>query len=143
MFKDFGGGKLPALTQFVIGISHGVVDVPALHPGGRSAVIASAMRIVLRTEKGRLTFDGILLQPAGASGRCMRKIAVARFTRTLGTLLSSGVPILDALDIVAQDRRQRGHRGAASSTRAPSIREGKNMAEPLMETGSSRPWSCR
>ena len=59
---------------------------------------------------------------------------MARFTRTLGTLLSSGVPILDALDIVAKLGRQQGRSRRRSCTSAPAISEGKNIAEPLAET---------
>jgi type IV pilus assembly protein PilC len=63
----------------------------------------------------------------------MRKIAVARFTRTLGTLLSSGVPILDALDIVGKTAGNVIIEEAIMFTRA-RISEGKNMAGPLLET---------
>ena len=74
-------------------------------------------------------------------GPVLRKIAVARFTRTLGTLLASGVPILDALESSPR-RRQRGHRDALQHV-AERISEGKNMAEPLTETKVFPPWSCR
>jgi type IV pilus assembly protein PilC len=63
----------------------------------------------------------------------MRKIAVARFTRTLGTLLSSGVPILDAMNIVARAAGNVVVEEAIKNT-ADRIREGRTMAEPLMET---------
>ncbi|HEY6878133.1 MAG TPA: type II secretion system F family protein [Polyangiales bacterium] len=67
-------------------------------------------------------------------GPVMRKIAVARFTRTLGTLLSSGVPILDALDVVAKSAGNVIVERAIMYS-AEKIREGRNMAEPLTETG--------
>src|SRR5438309_6322014 len=66
-------------------------------------------------------------------GPVMRKIAVARFTRTLGTLLSSGVPILDAMEIVAKTAGNVVVEEAIMYARA-KISEGKNMAPPLMET---------
>jgi type IV pilus assembly protein PilC len=66
-------------------------------------------------------------------GDVLRKIAVARFTRTLGTLLQSGVPILDALEIVAKTAGNVIVTEAIMYTRI-KISEGKNMAEPLIET---------
>jgi len=66
-------------------------------------------------------------------GPVLRKIAVARFTRTLGTLLASGVPILDALEIVAKTAGNVVIEEAIMYARA-RISEGKNMAQPLMET---------
>ena len=68
----------------------------------------------------------------------LRKIAVARFTRTLGTLLSSGVPILDALEIVAKTAGNTVVQAGIMYARE-KISEGKNMAEPLMETRSVPP----
>ena len=67
-------------------------------------------------------------------GNVLRKIAVARFTRTLGTLLASGVPILDAMDIVAKTAGNIIIEEGIQFTRA-RVAEGKNMAPPLMETG--------
>ena len=66
-------------------------------------------------------------------GPVMRKIAVSRFTRTLGTLLGSGVPILDAMTIVGKASGNMVVEGAILNT-ADRIREGRTMAEPLMET---------
>jgi type IV pilus assembly protein PilC len=64
----------------------------------------------------------------------IRKTAVAKFTRTLGTLVSSGVPILDALDIVARTAGNKVVENAVFYTRE-KISEGKNIADPMMETG--------
>jgi type IV pilus assembly protein PilC len=66
-------------------------------------------------------------------GPVTRKISVARFTRTLGTLLSAGVPILDALDVVTKSAGNVVVEGAIQHT-SNKIREGRTMAEPLMET---------
>jgi len=66
-------------------------------------------------------------------GPVMRKISVARFTRTLGTLLSAGVPILDSLDVVKKSAGNVVVEGAIQET-SNKIREGRTMAEPLMET---------
>ena len=87
----------------------------------------------MRTDKGRYAFDTVILR-FPVIGPVMRKIAVARFTRTLGTLLSSGVPILDALDIVAKSAGNKVVARAILYARA-KISEGKDIASPLLETG--------
>lgn len=129
MFKEFGG-QLPGLTQQVINLSHFVVNNLFIIVG---SIVGSVMgiRYWLRTPKGRQTFDRALLQ-FPVIGPTMRKIAVARFTRTLGTLLASGVPILDALEIVAKSAGNWVIEQGLMSARA-KISEGKNMAEPLAE----------
>src|SRR5207253_10433569 len=86
----------------------------------------------LKTKKGRALFDKYLLK-APVIGNVMRKVAVARFTRTLGTLLSSGVAILDAMEIVAKTAGNVVIHDAIMYARQ-KISEGKNMAEPLTET---------
>ena len=90
--------------------------------------------------RGQLTRRAALLRPgeAGAcrsSGTLTRKIIVARFTRTLGTLIASGVPILEALNICRDTVGQRGPRARRSTRCTTSIREGESIAEPLGETG--------
>jgi type IV pilus assembly protein PilC len=133
MFADFGGGKdaLPKLTQIIVAISHGFVTwlpfiVIALLIG------IGAFIYSYRTPAGkRAVHSTILRMPI--LGPVLRKIAVARFTRTLGTLLQSGVPILDALDICARTAGNVVVESGISYTRQ-KISEGKNMAEPLTET---------
>src|SRR3569623_2895202 len=84
-----------------------------------------------RTEGGRIAGDRFLLRvPVG--GGVLRKIGVARFTRTLGTLLSSGVPILDALDICAMTAGNRVVQAGIMRARA-KIAEGHDMAGPLAD----------
>src|SRR5205085_73206 len=85
-----------------------------------------------KNPKGKKIMHQMLLR-APIMGPVFRKIAVARFTRTLGTLLSSGVPILDALEIVAKTAGNVVVEEAVMYSRA-KISEGKNMAGPLMET---------
>jgi len=131
MFKDFGG-ELPKMTAFVIGISNGfVVWLPYLAVGTVSLIWG-----ISYTYKHPKTepywHQALLSMPI--IGDVMRKIAVARFTRTLGTLLSSGVPILDALDVVATSSGNVIIERAIRYT-AEKIREGRNMAEPLTESG--------
>ncbi len=98
LFRDFGGA-MPAPTQFLIDLSHGFRNRWYLYLGIPVALVV-AFRAALRTDKGRRTWDALVLK-LPVFGPVVRKVAVARFTRTLGTMLSSGVPILDALEIVA------------------------------------------
>ncbi len=129
MFKDFGG-TLPSLTQAVIDLSHFIVGNLPFIVGGAVFFIVS-LRTWARTQRGSNTIDRVVLQ-LPIMGPVMRKIAVARFTRTLGTLLSSGVPILDAMEIVAKSAGNWVIEQGVMSARA-KISEGKNMAEPLAE----------
>jgi type IV pilus assembly protein PilC len=136
MFKDFGGGKLPAPTQLVIDLSNVARHyLPFLILGG--IVLFTAWRLILRTRKGRLAWDGMLLK-LPILGTVLRKTVVARFTRTMGTLLSSGVPILDAMEIVGKTAGNVVVQDGIMFVRA-RISEGKDMSTPLMETGLMPP----
>jgi type IV pilus assembly protein PilC len=127
MFADFGG-VLPGPTQLVIDISHGLQDHFFL---GVVMLIAIGIgvRYAYSTPKGRWTFDSMFLK-LPVLGSVLRKVAVARFSRTLGTMLSSGVPILDALEIVARTAGNVVVERAILIAKA-SIAEGKTVAEPL------------
>jgi type IV pilus assembly protein PilC len=136
MFKEFGGGKLPKPTQIVIDISHALAtSLPYII--GTLVAIGLVFRAVLKTERGRLTWDGVLLKTP-VLGPVLRKVVVARFTRTMGTLLSSGVPILDAMDIVARTAGNKVVEKGILYARE-RISEGKDLASPLMETGLMPP----
>ncbi len=87
---------------------------------------------IYRTEKGKYAFDRMFLR-APIFGQLIRKVAVAKFTRTLGTLISSGVPILEGLDVVARTAGNAVIEEAIYKTRE-SISEGRTIAEPLKET---------
>lgn len=132
MFKDMGDGELPAMTGLVISISNGFMEYFWLG----FTVFASIMATVVYTLKNPNTrpFWDKLALTLPVLGPVMRKIAVARFTRTLGTLLSSGVPILDALEVVAKASGNLIVERAINYS-ADKIREGRNMAEPLLESG--------
>ncbi|HTQ05346.1 MAG TPA: type II secretion system F family protein [Polyangiaceae bacterium] len=133
MFKDFGSGKdaLPALTRGVIAVSRGFVSaLPLLIAVG--LVFAFAITWTYRQPKGKRFFHQTFLT-LPVMGPVLRKIAVARFTRTLGTLLQSGVPILDALEICARTAGNVVVEGGVMLVRQ-AISEGKNMAEPLAAT---------
>jgi type IV pilus assembly protein PilC len=132
MFKDFGGeDALPALTKFVISGSDWFV-------GNIIWIILTIVTVVgsvsysYRSPTGKRFWHRVQLA-APILGPVMRKIAVARFTRTLGTLLSSGVPILEAMNIVAKAAGNVIVEAAIVRT-SDKIREGRTMAEPLMET---------
>lgn len=131
MFKDFGGA-MPAPTQFLINLSHGLTNNWYLFLGIPIAIVV-AFRTWVGTAKGRDQWDAITLK-LPLFGSLVRKVAVARFTRTLGTMLSSGVPILDALEIVAKSAGNRTIEKAVYHVRA-KISEGRNIAQPLSETG--------
>jgi type IV pilus assembly protein PilC len=132
MFADFGGtDKLPPLTKFVIGMSHTMVSqLPYLIGGGIIAFFSFTYSY--RQPRGKRFWHWVMLN-FPAIGPTMRKIAVARFTRTMGTLLASGVPILDALRIVAKTSGNVLIESALNTV-ADRITEGKTMVEPLAET---------
>jgi len=136
MFKDFGGGKLPAPTQLVIDLSYAMRNyLPYIVAG--LVVLYVAWTLILRTRKGRLAWDGMLLK-IPVLGSVLRKTVVARFTRTMGTLLASGVPILDAMEIVSKTAGNAVVQDGIMFVRA-RISEGKDMSTPLMETGLMPP----
>src|SRR6185295_17615720 len=94
--------------------------------------IVVAMTMTYRNPRGRREIDRILLK-LPLFGPVIRKVAVARFTRTLGTMISSGVPILDALDVTAKTAGNRIIEEGIYYVRT-KISEGKNIAGPLLET---------
>jgi type IV pilus assembly protein PilC len=130
MFKDFGGA-MPAPTQLLIDISHGFRSTWYLFVGIPIA-LGVAFKFSTRQGKGQEIWHGFVLK-APLFGSLVQKVAVARFTRTLGTMISSGVPILDALEIVAKSAGNRVIEKAILFVRA-KISEGKNIAGPLAET---------
>ncbi len=132
MFKDFGSkDELPALTRMVMAVSRTFVgNLLWIFLALMAAVVG--VGYVYRTAGGKKAIHKFLLR-LPVLGTVLRKIAVARFTRTLGTLLSSGVPILDAMEIVAKTAGNVIVEEAILYARL-KISEGKNMAQPLMET---------
>ncbi|MGQ9655250.1 MAG: type II secretion system F family protein [Thermodesulfobacteriota bacterium] len=131
MFEDFGGA-LPTPTQLVVDMSEWFrrwVFLIFLVVIG----IIIAFNRFYRTRRGRVIVDDLLLK-IPVLGDLIRKVAVARFTRTLGTMIQSGVPLLDGLDIVAKTAGNKTIEAAIFKTRA-SIAEGRTIAEPLGESG--------
>jgi type IV pilus assembly protein PilC len=131
MYKEMGHAELPGATKFVINISHGFVNRWYLYFGTLFGVIAGST-MMRRTDRGREIFDRVLLH-LPVMGGTLRKIVVARFTRTLGTLLTSGVPILDALDICARTAGNRVVEAGINRAR-DKISEGHDMAGPLADS---------
>jgi type IV pilus assembly protein PilC len=131
MFEDFGG-ELPAFTQLVIDISEFVKKRVIWIVLG-VALFIFAFRRVYKTEKGRAFVDDWLLR-LPVFGVLLRKVAVAKFTRTMGTMLASGVAILEALEIVAKTAGNKTIENAVYTVRS-DISEGRTMADPLQESG--------
>ncbi|HWH14791.1 MAG TPA: type II secretion system F family protein [Miltoncostaeaceae bacterium] len=132
MFSDLGG-ELPALTAFMIGVSdamRGYWYAFLLAP----VVMVVAFRRWKRTNGGELTWDRVKLRMPMKIGDIARKIAVARFARTLGTLTASGVPILQALDITAQTAGNRVISDPMAEV-AERVKEGQSLAGPLARAG--------
>jgi type IV pilus assembly protein PilC len=125
------GAELPLPTRIVIWASNSLVRfAPFLFIAMGAFVYA--FRAYYNTEKGRRVVDGALLK-APVLGSILRKIAVARFCRTLATLISSGVPILDGLEITARTAGNSVVEDAILATRK-SIEQGETIAAPLKET---------
>ncbi|HEU0032737.1 MAG TPA: type II secretion system F family protein, partial [Kofleriaceae bacterium] len=132
MYKQMGPkAKLPGATQVVMNMSNSFVANWYIYFGVLFGVIIGTV-MLKRTERGREVFDRMMLR-LPVMGPTLRKIVVARFTRTLGTLLSSGVPILDALDICARTAGNRVVQSAILRARE-KISEGHDMAGPLAES---------
>jgi type IV pilus assembly protein PilC len=125
------GAELPMPTQIVIALSHFIADfwwLIGIVIGGT----IFALRRYHETEKGKRVLDNLLLKTP-VLGLLLRKIAVARFCRTLSTLTSSGVPILDGLTITAKTAGNSIVEDAIMATRK-SVEEGKTISEPLGDT---------
>jgi type IV pilus assembly protein PilC len=131
MFADFGSA-LPAPTLIVIAISE-FVKSKIHYIIGAVILFAIAFRQYYKTSKGRLVVDAVMLK-LPVFGILLRKVAVAKFTRTMGTMLGSGVAILDALDIVAKTSGNKVVENAIYSVRT-GIAEGRTMADPLQASG--------
>ncbi|MFP4237242.1 MAG: type II secretion system F family protein [Desulfonatronovibrio sp.] len=131
MFADFGGA-LPAPTQFVINLSQFATG-NYLYIIFAAVAAFIAFKFFYRWERGKILVDHwILFVPV--FGPLLRKVAVARFSRTLSTMISSGVPILSALDIVSRTSGNKTVELGVQEAKK-SISEGQTLAEPLEETG--------
>lgn len=131
IFSSFGA-ELPLPTRIVIGISEFLTEYWYVCLGV-PALIFFIFKKWIKTESGRKIFDTQVLK-VPMFGPMLRKVAVAKFTRTLGTLIKSGVPILQALETVARTSGNKVIEDALMSARE-SIREGERISDPLKKSG--------
>jgi len=130
MFKDFGGA-MPTPTQIVIDLSKWLQHYIGYLIAFLIALVI-AFRAWISWPRGREQWDAFVIRTP-IFGPLVRKVAVARFTRTLGTMISSGVPILDALEVVAKTAGNSVVEKAIRYTKL-KIAEGKTIVQPLAET---------
>ena len=130
LFANFGA-TLPLPTVIVLELSNIVREYLLYMIGGVVGLIMG-IRAYYRTAGGRKRIDGLMLQ-LPIVGPLIRKVAVAKFTRTLGTLVSSGVAILEGLDITARTAGNTVVEEAVQKARS-AIAQGKTIAEPLQES---------
>jgi type IV pilus assembly protein PilC len=131
MFADFGG-QLPGPTQMVVNLSHFMQSYIVYILGAMFAAVFSFFWARRNSKAFRFRTDAIFLK-LPVFGSLLRKVAVARFSRTLGTMISSGVPILDALDICARTAGNMVIEQGLQRTRS-AIAEGRTIAEPLEQS---------
>lgn len=131
MFTQMGG-TLPLPTLLVIKLSNFLAGLGGMLTGVAIFAFIIGFKQIRKTEKGQAVTDGIFLK-LPVFGIMLRKVAVAKFTRTLGTLISSGVPILDGLEITAKTAGNKVIEYAVMDVRQ-AISEGKTLAEPLMKS---------
>ncbi|RJQ40365.1 MAG: type II secretion system F family protein [Nitrospiraceae bacterium] len=128
MFAQLGG-TLPLPTQMIISLSKFLSGIGGILTGGAIVGIVVALKQFRRTEKGTHLTDRVLLK-LPIFGVLLNKVAVAKFTRTLGTLVSSGVPILDGLEITAKTSGNKVIEFAIMEVRK-QVTGGKTLADPL------------
>ncbi len=126
------GVDLPLPTKIVIATSHFVGSIFGLLIVVGAVAIIIGLKVWYGTPQGRYAIDAVVLK-LPVLGLLMRKIAVGRFTRTLGTLISSGVPILEGLDITAKTSGNAVVERALNKVRK-SLEEGKSLTDPLRES---------
>jgi len=131
LFTSFGG-TLPLPTRIVIAMSDFLGGWGGLIILLTVIAFFITLKKVKQTERGKLYLDRFMLKTP-VFGSLLQRVAIAKFTRTLGTLISSGVPLLDGMDITARTAGNKVIEKAVQSSRT-SISEGKTIAEPLGET---------
>src|SRR5207302_2881483 len=137
IFHDMLGDKpLPTITVFVIGVSGFVQNHWAILVGILVAVVIG-YKVLARTRAGRNFLDRVRLR-APLFGDLIRKTAISRFSRTLGTLVTSGVPILQALTITRETAGNMVIAGAISQVH-DSVKEGESIVQPLEASGAFPP----
>lgn len=130
-FKSMGKSSLPAITEMLVQISNNFISYMPFIAAGMVG-LWFFYKALMKLPNGPYYRD-LMLYKSPVVGNVLRKSAVARFTRTLGTLVAAGVPILDALEVVGKTSGSVVIERAINFTRG-KIAEGKNMTGPLMET---------
>jgi len=131
MYKELGNAKLPFLTRIMMGVSNAMLafpwDILIL-----VAIIAAVYGLIRlkRTDRGTHAWDRMKLHIPMGIGEIIRKLAVARFSRTLGTLITSGVPILQAIEITGQAAGNAVIEDAMEDVQQ-SVKEGQSITAPL------------
>lgn len=123
--------ELPEITKMLLTVSH-VVKTNVLGVVGVIVGIGVVFYMYLKTERGRTQFDWVLLH-LPVFGKLFRKVAISRFTRTFGTLIQSGVPILGSLEIVADTSGNTIVKRAIMKA-SDSVRQGETLGDPLSRT---------
>jgi type IV pilus assembly protein PilC len=130
MYKQLANAKLPMLTRMMVSIS----DIMRSWKGGIVVVVVIALIVIIRklkqTPAGTEAWDRFKLRVPMGIGEVIRKISVARFSRTLGTLVSSGVPILQAIEITGKSAGNVVIEHAMNAVQV-SVKEGQTISEPL------------
>lgn len=124
--------ELPMLTQMLIGISN-ILQKQIAYYIGAIMLIGFGLRKWHKTDRGALVIDGALLK-LPIFGELLRKVAISRFSRTLATLIQSGVPILESLDIVQKTIGNRVLENVVDDVKT-TVREGESLAGPLVKSG--------
>ncbi len=137
---DTLGGELPMITQMLISFSN-FARRSAHFLLAALFLLGFSFKRAVRTKKGRMQLDRTMLR-LPIVGVLLRKVAIARFSRTLSTLVKSGVPILNSLEIVARTSGNKVIEAAVDQIRI-NIREGENIAEPLARSGVFPPMVTR
>ena len=125
------GGELPLSTRLLLGLSEFMGTYLVFEVIGLIALVA-AFRVYISTPNGRFWFDRSSLR-VPIIGKLLQKVVIARFSRTLATLVKSGVPILSSLEIVAKTAGNKVVERAVMAARS-SIKEGENIADPLVQS---------
>lgn len=128
---DMLGGELPLPTQILLALSEFLRHYFLYGVAGVVAFVIALIRFI-KTEKGRFIYDSFKLK-IPIFGELIRKVSISKFSRTLATLIKSGVPILGSLEIVARGVENKVVEAAVNFTRK-SVREGKSFAEPLSKS---------
>jgi type IV pilus assembly protein PilC len=131
MYKELGNAKLPLLTRIMMGISNAMLTFPwnVVIVALIIAAVYGLLRLK-RTDRGTHVWDRFKLHIPMGIGEIIRKLAVARFSRTLGTLVTSGVPILQAIEITGQAAGNVVIEDAMVDVQQ-SVKEGESITRPL------------